>query len=292
MKCLWLILPAILSACTTTPSTREAASVGNGTPTAPVHRYLAWLEGDYQNNYEPSREVAAQRMKRWEGEVPSVENTDEYLEYLSLLDATNPREGEGKIKSYLAKNAGEKRAVFLLGVHYMRARMQEMANYFFNQLEKDNSFAWKSLLYNNLGMLALRDGNRVQAMDYFEKALGAAPRIAAPYVNLGAIYLQGRNYADAEKTFATAVQVDGEFEDAVLGLGSAQEGSGKFAEAWETYKSFIDRNPGAVSTLYNASLVLGNRLGRTADAEALMQRYIQRGGKETAGAQKMIEIWR
>ena len=59
-----------------------------------------------------------------------------------------------------------------------------------------------------------------------------------------------------------------------------------------TYKSFIDRNPGATSVLYNGSLVLGNRLGQPAEAERLMQRYIERGGKEAAGAQKMIEIWR
>jgi Tfp pilus assembly protein PilF len=289
MKKILLSLSLVLAACTTTPASRQAASESGAVP---VHRYLAWLEGDYQNGYEPSREVAAQRMKRWEGEAPDMENTDEYLEYLSILDATSPREGEAKIKQYLAKKPQEKRAVFLLGVHYMRARMQELAEYFFNQLEKDQTFTWKSLLYNNLGMLALRDGNRIQAMDYFEKAVGASPRIAAPYVNLGSIYLQGRNWVEAEKVFTAAVQADGEFEDAVLGLGSAQEGAGKFAAAWDTYKNYIDRNPGAVSTLYNASLVLGNRLGKTAEAESLMQRYIQRGGKETAGAQKMIEIWR
>ena len=289
MKRLSSILLLALAACTTTQTGRQTASAPAD---GKVHRHLAWLEGDYQNGYETNREIAAQRLKRWEGDAPSMENTDEYLEYLSIIDATNPREGEGKIKSFLAKNPEEKRAVFLIGVHHMRARQQELAEYFFNLLEKDESFSWKSLLYNNLGMLSLRDGNRIQAMDYFEKALGASPRIAAPYVNLGAIYLQGRNWTEAEKVFSTAVQVDGEFEDAVLGLGSAQEGLGKFAAAWDTYKSFIDRNPGATSVLYNGSLVLGNRLGKTADAEGLMRRYIERGGKETAGAQKMIEIWR
>lgn len=289
MKSLLWIGSLLLVSCTTTPPVREAATEAKA---APVHRYLAWLEGDYQTGYEPSREVTAERMKRWEGEPPAMEKTDEYLEYLALTDATNGREAETKIKGFLAKYPEEKRAVFLLGVHYMRARMQELAVYFFNQLEKDTTFAWKSLLYNNLGMLALREGNRVLAMDYFEKALGAAPRIAAPYVNLGAIYLQGRNYVEAEKVFSMAVQVDGDFEDAVLGLGGAQEGAGKFAAAWDTYKTFMDKNPGAISVLYNGSLVLGNRLGQAAQAEELMRRYVERGGKETAGAQKMIEIWR
>jgi len=271
----------------------EAAIVVRDQAPMPPMRYLAWLEGDYQTAYAPNREVAGEKLQKYDGKVPDMSDTDEYLQYLSVLDASGRgTEAEKLIKNFLAKNPNEKRGVFLLAVHYQRGKKKELAQYLFTSLEKDPKFVWRSLVLNNLGMLAFQDKNREKAIDLFEKATKSQPPTAPPFVNLGSLYLTSRSYADAEALFRKAHDIDPEFEDAALGLGSALEGQGKFTEAHQVYASFLSDNPNGLTVLYNDALVLGNRLKRRDDAAELMLRYIQRGGKETAKAHDIIQTWR
>jgi len=259
----------------------------------PPLRYLAWLEGDYQSAYEPHRDVAAEKLHKFGGKVPDVADTEEYLKYLSLLDASGRTTEAGKLlKNYLGKHPNEKRAVFLLGVHYQRAKKKELAHYIFSTLEKDTKFAWRSLVLNNLGMMAFQEKNREKAIDLFEKATKSQPPTAAPHVNLGSLYLQSRSYADAEALFRKALDIDDEFEDAALGLGASLEGQAKFAEAHQVYASFLNDNPDGLSVLYSDAVILGNRLKQRDAAAEMMLRYIQRGGKETAKAHDIIQTWR
>ncbi|MBY0369532.1 tetratricopeptide repeat protein [bacterium] len=260
---------------------------------AQVQRHIAWMEGSFQTGYQVDRDIAKERLRQWDGAVPDPKDTEKYLEYLSVVDAGGRgAEAEGKMKQFLADNPKEKRAAFILGVHYVRAKKLELAKFFFAQLEKDPGFEWKSLLYNNLGMIVLGEKNRDLAIEYFEKATKADPPSPAPFANLGALYLESRSYADAEKAFRKALDLDGEFEDAALGLGVALEGQGKFEDAHKAYANFIDDNARAISVLYNDSLLLGNRLGKREEATQLMTRYIQLGGKESAKAHESLRKWR
>ena len=289
----------LMSACSSAPETTansdapfSVADYG-GVVEGPVQRRLSWMEGDYQNDYEPDRKVAEAEAARYTAKVPDPSDVDEYLEYLSVLDASGKKaEAEKKMKAFLANNPKEKRAAFILGVHYMRIGKKELAGHFFSQLEKDNSFPWKSLLYNNLGMMALQDKNRDAAIAHFEKAIKSGPPTAAPYVNLGALYLQSKSYGDALALFKKAYDIDEDFEDAALGYGVSLEGIGKHEEAQKIYAEYNENHPNSLSTLYNNAVVLGNRLKRRDEAAQLMLRYIQRGGKETAKAHEIIQSWR
>jgi len=284
-------LAALVAGCASTGQKKVAG--GGDTSPAPVFRYLAWYEGDFQNDYQINRDLAENRFQDLEKSPPAVTDTEAYLEYLSLMDAAGRHEEAAKrLKAYLVANPNEKRAVFVLAVHYWRVKKRGLAEYFFAQLEKDGSFPWKALLYNNLGMFALEDKNRALAIDYFEKAVKANPPIAAPLVNLGAVYLQSRSYAAAEPLFVKARDLDDEFEDATLGLGIALEGQGKFEEAHRVYSEFAGKNSNALSVVYNDAILLGNRLNKKAEAAEQMLRYIQRGGKETARAQENLRNWR
>ncbi len=257
------------------------------------YRHLAWMEGDFQTNYEPNRTIAEEKLKRWEGKIPEMTDNEEYLEYLSTLDASGRNsDAAAKIRQYIARFPNDKRAVFLLAAHYLRTGKKDLANYLFTQLEKDPQFQWKSLLYNNLAMVALQDKNRQAAIGYLEKAIDAKPASPTPLVNLGALYLQSHSYADAEKLFARARALDDDFEDAALGQGTALEGQGKYEEAHAVYAEFISDNPEALSVVYNDAVVLGSRLKRREEALPLMQRYIQRGGKETAKANEILRNWK
>lgn len=301
---LWILaglftLPTLVH-CSHTGSTMSAT---NGTTSAAAgsdtdadsscSQSLAGLQGEEQIDYHPNRKIAEAQLAQWEGKVPEPSDTSKYLEYISVLDTSgHSMDAESRLKKYLAENPGEKKAVFLLGVHYMRQHKKDLAAYFFGMLEKDPAFAWKSLLYNNLAMLALQESNRFAALGYLEKAVKTDPPTAAPFVNLGALYLQSHSYADAEKLFTRAQEIDGDFEDAALGRGSAMEGMGKFEDAHKVYADFIASHPDALSVLYNDSVILGNRLKQRDAAAQQLLRYIQRGGKETAKAHEIIQSWR
>ncbi len=240
----------------------------------------------------PQPNVASDRVKAWDSTVPSPDDKGRYLDYLASIAGSRGEGVERKIKDFVAKNPTEKRALFILATHYHKVKKEEMAQYFFNQLEKDSNFEWKSGIYNSLGLQALAERNRPAALEYFQKATKADPPSAAAHTNLGAIYLQSRSYSDAEKMFRRAEAIDDQSEEAVLGLGVALEGQGKFQEAHDVYNEFIGENPKAMAVLYNDALILGNRLGQKEKAQQLMTRYIQNGGRESAKAQETLRNWR
>lgn len=263
--------------------------------TSTTLRRLAWLEGEFENGYQVSRGIAAEKLKRWQGAVPDVKDQDAYLAYLSTLDASASgadKSVEKRLKDYLIGTPDDRRAIFVLGVHYFRSGKKGLAEYFFSSLEKESEFVWKSLLYNNLGIIALNEGRKQVAIDYFEKAMNAKPAVAAPFMNLGAIYLEAGAYADSETLFLRAAGLDPQLEDATLGLGAALEGLGRFQEAADRYQKYLGENPGALSVLFNQALVLGGRLNQRQRAAELLLQYIQNGGRETARAQKVLGTYR
>lgn len=287
---------AFLSACATTGD-RTVASDAGAPAAKPVangpYRFLAFVEGDYQSGYEPNRGLADEELGAFAGREPDKKDADKYLSFLATLAASSRRgEAEKRIKEFLAENPKDKRAAFLLGALYLRTGKKELASYFFNQLEKDAEFPWKSLVYNNLGQMALEEKNRPLAINYFEKATQAEPKIAAAFVNLGALFLQSRSYGAAEKLFKEARSIDEKFEDATLGLGVSLEGQGKFDEAHALYKDYLAENRGASSVLFNDAVLLGSRLDKKQEGAELLQQYLQRGGKESAKAHEILQSWR
>lgn len=257
-----------------------------------VWRRIAWLEGDAQTNYQVDKRYAIERLKEFQGHEPSHEDIDRYLEYLSVLDATDSPVAFKQIKQFMVTRPKDRRAGFLMAVHLFRKGKRDFARYLFTQLESDKDFPWKSLVLNNLGMMALEERGREEAIVFFERATKASPRIGAPWVNLGALFMQSESFGDAKKMFAEARAIDPDFEDAVIGYATALEGEAKYDEAHAVYEAFIDGHSEVVTSLYNDAILLGNPLKKREKAAELMLRYIQRGGKESARAHEIMRSWR
>ncbi len=232
----------------------------------------------------------SERVRVWDRSIPSASDS-RYLEYLESQAGVGEAT-EKKLKEYLVKNPGDKKALYLLALHFQKAKKTELALFFYGQLEKDSNFRAKSLILNNLGLMALQDRDRELAFSYFERATKEEPNLAAAYANLGALHLQSRSFAEAERVFRKAEAFDRDFEEAALGLGVALEGQGKFEAAHEIYTEFLDDNGKALAVLFNDALILGNRLGQKEKALELMTRYLQNGGKESSKAQETIRNWR
>lgn len=269
------------------------SSANNSEVRGKTYEYADWFDGESSTDFDPYRKILSEKLEESESDKEEPLDNEKYLDYLAMLDAGGKKGSvEAKIKAFIAKNPDEKRGLFLLGVHYMRTKRKELASHFFGVLEKDPQFSWKSLLYNNLGMMSLQDKDREKAMSYFDKAVNAEPAIAAPRVNLASFYLQSKSYADAQPLFKRALELDKDFEDAALGLGLCYEAQGKFNEAHKVYSDFYDAHPNALTVLYNDALILGRNLGKKEEASEIMLRYIQRGGKESAKAHEMMQGWR
>lgn len=211
---------------------------------------------------------------------------------LPLMGGKQSKETETQLKEFLKQNPTDKRGLFLLGAYYLKNGKRGLAKYLLDPLEKDSGFAWRSLLLNDLGLMALQEGNRTLALGYFERASRSLPEVWEPLVNLGAMYLQSHSYADAEAVFRKARLMEEDSEEAVLGLGSALEGLGKFEDAHQVYNDYTSSHPNTLSALYNDAVLIGGRLGRHEEASQKLLRYIQRGGKETARAQEIVKTWR
>ncbi len=289
LSTLALVPVALLASCASkyTPPVSEQPK-----PTQ-VIRHLAWMEGDAENQFEPNRTVAESRVTAWEGKIPEITDGEKFLEYVATIGAAGQgATAERRLREYLGKNPKDKKAVFVLAGLHLRSGKKELAGYLYRQLENEKDFPWQAAVLNNLGLLALKEKNRLSGLDYLGRAIKAEPASAAPLVNLGSVYLQSRSWIDAEKLFARAREVDSSVEDASLGLGLALEGQGKLEEAHAVYGEHLSNNKEATSVLFNDAVLLGNRLKRKDEAAELMQRYLQRGGKETAKAHEFIRNWR
>lgn len=181
---------------------------------------------------------------------------------------------------------------FVLAVKAKAQKKTELARYFLSLLDKDPDCNVRSLVQNNLGMLALLEKNRLKALALFEKAVESKPDHPSPYLNLGGISLEGWGFKDAAPLFEKAYQLDPKNEAAVLGWGVSLEGTGQYEKAREIYSDYLSQFPEAEPVLFNYAIILGNYLKQPAQAAQVMLRYIQRGGKQASRAHEIIKTWR
>lgn len=230
---------------------------------------------------------------RWEGKAPEAKDVDNYLAYLASIDtAGRSAEVDKRLRTFIAENPKDFRAQFLFANHCWRIGRREMARFFYSKLEKEEDFPWKALVFNQYGTIALDEKRMNVAMDWYEKAMEAGPNYAPVFVNLGSLYLESGSHRDAEVLFLRASQMDDKWEDVVLGLGGSLEGQAKFQEASKAYADFLSDNSDALQVMYNHALILGNRLNERVKASQVMMQYLQRGGKDTVRAQKILGTWR
>jgi tetratricopeptide (TPR) repeat protein len=86
--------------------------------------------------------------------------------------------------------------------------------------------------WNNLGLLAAREGRTGEAIGYFQEALKLSPDHLIAFDNLGSAYRQQKSWDDARKTYERALQVSPNDAEANYGLGMV------FAQNDDTVRAF------------------------------------------------------
>ncbi len=102
---------------------------------------------------------------------------------------------------------------------------------------------------------------------------------AEPHYNIASLYLDLRRYADAEREYLIAIEIDPNYFSAYLGLGSVYNQTGQYEEAINWYKQAIERKKVAGETdddpivHLNLGEVYG-KMGRYLEAEGELKHAI------------------
>lgn len=90
-----------------------------------------------------------------------------------------------------------------------------------------------------------------EAMEAYERALRADPRMADAHVNLGRLHHEAGNTEEAMRHYRAALDIDPQHDVALFNLGVALEDSGRVDEAIRVYRGAIAADPENADAHYN-----------------------------------------
>ena len=134
--------------------------------------------------------------------------------------------------------------------------------------EKDYRYHfYKGLVYKKLG-----NGNLAEVE--LKIASGLQENFSLSYFELGKLYLENKEYEDAEDMFKRAIESDPEFSLPYIKLGDLYIETSRFEEAMEMYKIALDIDKN-LPDVYNRLGVVMNILQRFGEAEKHFKKAIE-----------------
>ncbi|MGB6385900.1 MAG: FG-GAP-like repeat-containing protein [Terriglobales bacterium] len=128
--------------------------------------------------------------------------------------------------------------------------------------------------WNNLGLLAAREGRTGEAIGYFQEALKLSPDHIIALDNLGSAYRQQKQWDDALKTFESALKVNSEDAEANYGMGMVFAQNDNTARAFDSLQQALKLRPVYPEALNNLG-VLYLRTQRRDEAVASFEECIR-----------------
>ena len=128
--------------------------------------------------------------------------------------------------------------------------------------------------WNNLGLLATREGRTAEAIPYFQEALRLNPDHLIALDNLGNAYRQQKNWDEARKTLERALKVSPEDPEANYSLGMVFAQLDDGTRAYEYLQKALKFRPGYPEALNNLG-VLYLRTRRRDEAVASFEECIR-----------------
>lgn len=128
--------------------------------------------------------------------------------------------------------------------YYKISQDDEATNHFLLGLEwHTHSDSELFEAFKSLGNLALRNGDRDGAEEYYNRAFAINPHSDALLVNYGSLEIQRGNLDRAAARFRTAVQANAENDRAWLGLALVHRQFGDLNLCWGNVERALDLNP-------------------------------------------------
>lgn len=109
--------------------------------------------------------------------------------------------------------------------------------------------------WNNLGLLAARDGRRDEAIGYFQEALKLSPDHLIALNNLGSAYRQQKRWDDARKTYERALELRPDDAEANYGLGMVFAQNDDTTRAFDSLQKALKLRPVYPEALNNLGIL-------------------------------------
>ncbi len=128
--------------------------------------------------------------------------------------------------------------------------------------------------YNEIGIVALQDGEYEKAVESFVKAVEEEPENAVGYINLGNVFASLGDAEKAEPFFQKAITFDAEAGTAFYGLANLYYNKERYEEAAKLYETAIRHGVEEA----DAYFMLGKSLERSG-TDKLALPYLQRAAE-------------
>jgi len=124
--------------------------------------------------------------------------------------------------------------------------------------------------------VALEEDPRSQqeALAAYQKVLDLDPAHAAAYINVGTLYYNRQDYAQAEANYRKAVQVDPRYALAYFDLGNVLDETGRVPEAIKSYRTALVLAPTYADAHYNLALAF-EKMGQPRHALNHWRTYVR-----------------
>lgn len=171
----------------------------------------------------------------------------------AALDAGKPELAIEEAKRALAINERHVPAMIALAKAYLQLRKLELVSAILDSAARVDPKSGDVPLLR--GFLALEADDPAGAIALFREATERDPRHAAAWNDLGALYVQTKNWDAARSALESAIALAPRFAKAHLNLGSALRGKRDFALAEASYLRALALDPGLDTALFNLGIL-------------------------------------
>ncbi len=213
-----------------------------------------------ENDFEQIPTTPAERIARalpFSGLIGS-EFTRNYLSYGSIFFQRGyMEEAAGFFRQALQDDPSSAEALYGLGSAYLNQKKTAEARESFEGATKLRASYPDTLpnAWNNLGLLAAREGKTDEAIEYFKKALELNPGLFVAVENLGNAYRAQKNWNEARDVLEKAVSLNGEDAEANYSLGMVYAQMDETDQAYQYLRKALNLRPVYPEALNNLGIL-------------------------------------
>jgi tetratricopeptide (TPR) repeat protein len=236
----------------------------------------AHLEEDYRHIPRSDAERLTKGLP-FPGVSDNLEFRRNYFNYGSVYFQRGYYEqSEASFRLALRDDPSNAEALYGLGSVYLKQEKNGPARESFERAVKLQASYPDTLAnaWNNLGLLATREGKTAEAIPFFQEALRLSPNHLVALDNLGNAYRQQKDWDEARKTLEWALKISPEDPEANYSLGMVFAQTDDSEQAYEYLQKALKFRPGYPEALNNLG-VLFLRTRRRDEAVAKFEECIR-----------------
>jgi tetratricopeptide (TPR) repeat protein/peroxiredoxin len=221
-------------------------------PVDPEH-----VERDFRHIPQTGAERLARALP-FPGVTDTIEFGRNYLSYGSVFFQRGYMDqAEASFQIALRDDPSSAEAFYGIGSVYLNQQKTTEARKSFERALKLRASYPDTLAHswNNLGLLAAREGRAGEAIGYFQKALKISPDHMIALDNLGSAYRQQKQWDYARKTYERALAVSPNDAEANYGLGMVYAQNDDTARAFESLQKALKLRPVYPEALNNLGIL-------------------------------------